>query len=489
MKTSAIKIVQTYLNKKNINNLKKFANTRNLTIGAVVIVIIITLSYLIRPIFFDYKLNEEVLKKKINNYLKVKSNIRGDVSYHFFPKPKIVIKDLELNFIDSKKKAIILNESNFLISISNLESIKDIKIKKIYIKKQRIEIFSNQFREYLEYFQKYKVDNLVLKNCEIFFIDDQGNNITLTGFNLKNTYGKDSEKISTTGIFSGNKFKINFLNKQNDEKFLDFSIPGLDSHLKIIFSKYSNLEKTSGKLNLKIFNNVLLLNFDGDSVYKISESFFRNKFLSSKLDGTINFRDNFYFDLNSEINQVNLRKLFRYYDTFMKDETTGQFNISKKINGKVIVSLKNADSYIGRLGNTNFILLFENGDLKIKNGLTDINKNAKLKFNVSLVGKGKNQKIAFFINFSSNEGKVFFNKLNVNSERKDIGISATGKINVIGKKIKFDNLFINEEKITGRNLNIVEDSFDQYVIKDGVLGFLDFFKIKKFAKEVFDNLE
>ena len=145
------------------------------------------------------------------------------------------------------------------------------------------------------------------------------------------------------------------MNEKNKEKYLDFSVPNLSTYLKIIFNEESNLEKTSGKLNLKIFNNIFLLNFDGDNIYKISESFFRSKFLNSKLDGTINFKDNFYFDLNSRINQVSLRKLFLYYDSSIRDKSSGQFNISKKINGKINVNLKKNESYIGVVEKTNFI--------------------------------------------------------------------------------------------------------------------------------------
>ena len=95
------------------------------------------------------------------------------------------------------------------------------------------------------------------------------------------------------------------------------------------------------------------------------------------------------------------------YDSSIRDKSSGQFNISKKINGKINVNLKKNESYIGVVEKTNFILLFENGDIKIKSGSANINKNSKLKFNISLLGKGKDQKIIFFINFLSDKGKEF----------------------------------------------------------------------------------
>ena len=197
MKTSAIKIVQSYLNKKNINNLKEFINIRNIIISVIILVVIIPLSYLLKPIFFDYESNREVFEKKISNYLKVQSNIKGDISYYFFPSPRIIVKDLELNFTDSKKKPIILKESNFLVSVFKLKSLNEVEIKKSYVSNQRIEVFPDQLKNYLEYFKKYNVNNFLIKNCEIFFVDSQGNDISIIDFNLKNTFNK---KINNRNI-------------------------------------------------------------------------------------------------------------------------------------------------------------------------------------------------------------------------------------------------------------------------------------------------
>ena len=144
----------------------------------------------------------------------------------------------------------------------------------------------------------------------------------------------------------------------------------------------------------------MLLNFDGDEIFKIKDSFFRNKFLNSKISGTISpIRNNFYFDLNLLINQINLKKLFLSYNFFSNTNSSKQFKISKKINGKAKINLKRTETFIGRLNETNFILLFENGDFKINSGTVDLGKNGKFKFNASLLGSGKDQRINFFVSF------------------------------------------------------------------------------------------
>ena len=71
----------------------------------------------------------------------------------------------------------------------------------------------------------------------------------------------------------------------------------------------------------------------------------------------------------------------------------------------------------------------------------------------------------------------------------NFSFSAIGTINIMQKKIRFNNLTISEEKVQGRNLSIVENYFNQYVIDDNPLGFFDFFKIKKFVSKVNQDFE
>ena len=45
------------------------------------------------------------------------------------------------------------------------------------------------------------------------------------------------------------------------------------------------------------------------------------------------------------------------------------------------------------------------------------------------------------------------------------------------------------KKLKSKNLSVVENSFNQHVINDKVLGFLDFFRIKKFVRDIYAGLE
>ena len=92
------------------------------------------------------------------------------------------------------------------------------------------------------------------------------------------------------------------------KKYLKLIFPGLKQNLEINFDKQSTLKKLSGDLKLNIFDSILLLNFEGKDNFEISKSYLRNKYLNSKIDGKISFKNPFNFNVNLDINQINIKK-------------------------------------------------------------------------------------------------------------------------------------------------------------------------------------
>ena len=106
-----------------------------------------------------------------------------------------------------------------------------------------------------------------------------------------------------------------------------------------------------------------------------------------------------------------------------------------------------------------------------------------------MLGSGKDQRINFFVNFLSDESDNLLKKLNIISNNKEISFNSTGKINIIKNEIKFDRLTVNSNKLTAEQQKKVENLFNTQVINDNILGFMDFFNIKKFAKSVNEELD
>ena len=160
---------------------------------------------------------------------------------------------------------------------------------------------------------------------------------------MEESFGKNKHQISGDTIFSKNKIKLKFINNIESEKYLKVNIPNLNQSLDIKFDPETTMDNFIGELKLQVLGSILLLNFKGRDNFVISNSYLRNKFLNSKINGKISFTKNFYFDLDLGINQVNLRKLLMYYPILQGG------TISKKINGKFGITLKSAASFFGKL--------------------------------------------------------------------------------------------------------------------------------------------
>ena len=66
-----------------------------------------------------------------------------------------------------------------------------------------------------------------------------------------------------------------------------------------------------------------------------------------------------------------------------------------------------------------------------------------------------------------------------------MSIFANGVINLNERKIKFKNIIKNNnEKINKSDLITIEKKFNENVIDKNILDVMDFFKLKKFAKEI-----
>ncbi len=481
MKTSAFKIIRLWLNKLKLNKSQNYLNKRTISIGITTFFVLTILFYFLKPVYFDYQGNKKLLQNKINSVFKLKMDIDGKISYKIFPTPRILVENVRLNFIQSNKKKIKIKKLYILISPINLNNFENIDLKKILVKNQQLKIHPNNFKKYFNYLTLHKKKTLIFKNSDFFFVDAQGNKVVFNNGNYKEKLSDNEHKIESNAIFSKNKINVKFLNRIGSEKYLKISIPDLKQSLDINFDKESNLSFLSGELKLRFLETLLLLNFKGKEDFKITNSFLRNKFLNSKINGKISFKDNFYFDFDLDINRIDLRKLLLYYPIF---QTGG---VSKKINGKLNIINKNTDSFFGNIKDSKMILTFENGDIKIKDFSAKIMNSTDIKSNISILQNNKKAIIQFSISLNTKDPVKFFRKFGLyNFNNSPTSFLVNGNIDINGKKINFREVVRdNNQRINNKEILIMEKAFNRYVLSEGVIGLFDFFKIKKFAQEIY----
>ena len=481
MKTSAHKVIKFWLNKIKLNSLKDNLNKQSILIGAILILFLTIFTYFIRPNYFDYNLGKKNFQNKINNVFKLNIKIDGDITYQIFPSPRVIINDVVINFGKSTKANTEIKRMNILVSPFSLKNLESLNLRKILITNQKIRIHSNELKNYFNYFTQKKKKSFNIINSDIFFLDEQKNKVLFTDVNLKEKISNNKYVIISNINFSENKINLKFSNNFNLEKKLKITVPSLNQSINVKFDKTSSLDNLSGELKLNIFETILLLNFKGKDDFLISKSYVRNKFLNSKIDGKISFKDEFYFDLNLGVNQINLRRLLLYYPIIQ------QGGVSKKINGRMNISIKNLDTFFGKTKDIAMNLKLENGDIKISNVSANIPENGIIKSNISILNTNRGPNVEFSINFSTKNAKKFLRKFGIyNHDKNEISLFIDGFIDLNRNKIKFKKIIKNNNERVGRNeTSIIENSFNQTVINAGILGIFDFFKIKKFIKEIY----
>ena len=148
--------------------------------------------------------------------------------------------------------------------------------------------------------------------------------------------------------------------------------------------------------------------------------------------------------------------------------------------------MKHSQSFIGRIKDLNMVLIFENGDLRIKNGSAKLPNDSTVKFDLLFSDNSNSPFLDFSLNFNSQNTKNFLRKFNIyGSIDKETSLTTKGKINLRNNKIKFFSIVSDKsEKFDKQDVLKIEKNFNQNVLNTGILGVTDFFKLKKFANEL-----
>lgn len=469
------------LKKKVFFNPQKHLNKKFFFIGGFVILLVLFFSYFLKPIYFDYNTNKEIIEEKINNTFKLQTKIEGNISYSAFPRPVIVVENIKLNFGKNKPNQLKIKKTFIKIASNKISNINQLEFKKLTLVNQEIKVNTSNLKQIFIFLTLHKKGQVELKNSKVIFEDNQKNKINFDNVNLNDKFKNNKHKINAKLNFSNNQIKISFKNLLDSAKILKISIPSLKQNLEINFEKESTLKNLSGDLKLNIFNSILLLNFKGKDNFEISKSYLRNKYLNSKINGKISFKNPFNFNINLDVNQINFRKLFKYYENFQNKK------ISKKINGLLNIKIKNTETAFGKLKDAKMQLNFQNGDLRVTNFIAELPHKSSLKSNFLLILNNNKPTLEYNVKFSSENADKFLRKFSIyDFEQKKANWSSEGIIDIKNKKIKILKIFKNQVRLKNKNqIKLMEEAFNKNIINEEITGLFDTFKFKKFLKEIY----
>lgn len=438
-------------------------------------IVIFTL-ILIIPNFFNYEKKTNLLKNHLLKEYNLDVKNFKTISYSFFPKPVIIIKNTESNLngnFDINSKVIKLS-LNF-VSYYNFNKI---KIKKIEFD-DSIGLFEiRDLKKILNLLNKIEI-KIKINNIDLKILDNKSQILYI---NKGSIWNNVSKKISFKGFISNNELNIEFLKDISSKKLL-IRLPKTGIRTEIIFNENSSLESSSGVIKTKILNSNFKMNFNLDKDLRFLEGKFRNNLLSTKFFGNLKFSPFLYYDLNLKISHLNnkiLKKdIFKAYPKF-KD-------IFKKLNGKISIELD--DTYLNKkifkkvMLNMNII----NGEINSNNNeINFFGANTKFSINSS---KYKNiSKIDFDILFSFNDYEKFFKSINLKKINSEFPkkLSLNGVLYPNSRKINFNEILFDEStNIEKDKILYLKEKLENEFFKDGSNYLFDIEQYKNLLLEIY----
>ena len=466
---------------KNFNNLikrtilkvqNKTNNNFNISVFNKYLITFITslflyLFYLLIPLLYDKTWLQANIESKLLNEFKVNLSTSADISYRILPAPHFLIKDSKILVAEGEKKKSIAEVKDFQIFLSqtNFFDKEKMNIKKIVISNANFSLLRDDIKLLNEHIsKKFSNKKVTIKNSNIFFKDNLEEIISIIKVD-KTILFFDDEKLLNFFKLKGDVFNLPFtfdFNSRNDstiykEFHLNFKRLKLD-----IYNKSTTQNKlTSGK------NNITFLQSTINTRYNLKEKLIIFESSSSKLDNSqVNYKGELSinpFDLNLNINLDNYKisKLFDINPLLIELIKSGLlFNENISVSTSIITN-SNIKNEIFDNAKINFYIIggkihfdktkFINnniGSLQLNNSNL-FYENNELTFNSDiLIDIQNSQKLFSFLNTSK-------------SSRKDIKtILINLDYDFLANQIRFNNVKIDNRKVSSQLLTIIEDFTD-----------------------------
>ena len=415
-----------------------------------------SVTYFSIPKLLNFSL--ESIKEKLKNNNNINIINISKVNYKVFPTPRLSIPNSNFTIGDGVFE-VNNSELEIILNISQILNFKEVKYKKLLIKKGVSRISLNNINQIFPMITEnkkkltFKENNLIFLQKDNFFFE-----INNALINTKKI-GKKKELI-LNGSFLNNEILIKLDSALGNKNNLILKIPGLDISVKV-FLKKKDSDNTNGVINLEVLNNFLKFNFIKKDNVKLSKGFIRTKLVNASLKGEVTFKPNFFIKVDFETSNLNIKKLFLLIENFFLSNNDRNLSLIKKINGQF------------------------NFKSKIEGRIT--NKNGEVLFKDFKVGKNKSIYLNGKINEFGKRGKIQFNLVKTFKYRNKL---SKKKIEIIGfmipsnSKIVFESISIDGSKISPKKTKDYQKQFQSDLIQGTLANIFNEIKINRFFRSL-----
>ena len=444
------------------------------------------LLYLVIPSFYSY--DKSKIEKILCKNQKIKCSINGDVSYRFYPTPRIKIKDLTVNDFFEKEKILIKTETAIIkLSFSNLLVKEKHKFKEIKLNNYEINFDLKSLKNYGNFSEKkIKIMPIVFTKGKIIFYDGKDYVATIDKTNINIKFFEDFFDATLKGNFLNDNIYIKATNDSVNDQISTDIILKMSQMNFLIKTKFSNSEKDksikTGNFLIKKDKNKIAGVFDyKNNEFKINKSNLKNSFLEGELLGEITLLPYFNFNLDLNLNSMNFTKLYNYFLTLDKKKV---FKINNKINGKLNLSADKVYSKYNLTKSFESRIKFNNGDIFMEQFLINLGKLGA----IDIVGAINNDKKFTNFKFESNtfvdNKKKFISKFGIyNKKNISSHLFVSGNFDLKNLRASFYEIS-DEKKLSIEDVDYIEKEFNNLMFEDGYESLFDFPNFKEFIKSV-----
>ena len=425
--------------------------------------------FLTGPIFFNYEKKVELIKNYLEENYDFEINDYDNIKYKAFPIPRLEFKKTQIKFLKSNANFNV-NYLKVYPKILSLYNPNHFEANKIIFKENDVVLKTSKFLTFIEQLSKQRkkisFNGLTLKIVKDNELVIKLENIFFSNFGYK--------KNSIEGKIFGKKFEAKL---EDNLESIEFKLlnSGITTNLKL------NKKTKKGTSKSKILNTNLKFDFEFDSErLKIFNSYFRSKNLSFDNETLITLKPFFEIETNFEFEELNSEILKKI--NFVK--LLEIKNIVKKINSKNTIIYKPkkfSKSFINDLnlkvdlvnGSLNYEkdFLIEKNFFKCKGDLNLSDEYPLLFFDCSVIIKDKKRLLKKFL-------------INIKTSDEVSGLKVKGNLNILNKKINFEQISLNEKKLPKEDLKYFKNSFENILFNKSFLEIFEIKKIKNFILEV-----
>ena len=362
------------------SNYKKILlNKNNRVFLFVGILVILTLSYLSLPSFY----NKETVRSEIKNQLLKNYNIglklENEINYSFFPSPHFFIK----NPIIVREKKEIGKTKNLRVFIDggNLLSINEINIRNLVFEKTDFNIYLEDFVFFENLLKTEPNDNSILfKKSNIFFKNKDDEILFINKiFNSKFYY--DSKNLQNVLVSKNEVFNVPFKITLRNDKFNKEFLTKFDSNkIRLNIENIIDYENKSKKgiMDILFINKTTTLEYELDQ-NSLNFFSFNNK---NSYKGTIDFKP-FYFAAEFNYEGLSTKNLFDENFIFI-DLINSELLNNKNFSANLDVNIKNITN-VNELNDLRLKIFIEDGNINFSNSKIKWKDNLEIILDESLL--------------------------------------------------------------------------------------------------------